>query len=152
VADDSFEALCEELRADYASGDKGALLRAIHYAILHRRADSLAPYDRDATLAWAAQAFEEAYTYVTRGGARSWDEVFGKPHHTNKKRLRTAQQVSQKYEIYWRVQNLHEHEGVPINDRLFERIGRETGIGGATVVKGLYYRVKSALSKLYGPL
>ena len=33
-------------------------------------------------------------------------------------------------------------EGARIDDKLFERVGRETGLGGATVIKKAYYRVE----------
>jgi hypothetical protein len=96
---------------------------------------------------WAQQAFIDACFHVEMGGAASWDDVFGRPHPPGK-HLRSIQLENRKYGIYSRVQEIVEKEDVPIDDKLFERVGRETGLGGATVIKNAYYRVKKILDRL----
>jgi hypothetical protein len=133
-----------ELHKAYRTGRKEALLQAIEHSVLNHK-----PIPR-----WARHAFDEAYTYVTRGGARSWDAVFGKPHLG--KHLRTSQQENRKYEIYQRVKRLHDRKWrgkqIPLDEYLFAHVGKRSGIGSATVVKDLYYQVEHALRILYGPL
>ena len=73
-----------ELHNAYRAGRKEALLQAIEHSVLNRK-----PIPR-----WARQAFDEAYTRVMMGDARSWDVVFGKPHLG--KHQRTSQQANRK--------------------------------------------------------
>jgi hypothetical protein len=124
-------------RAAYESGDKAALLQMIQLCFVLEW-----PVPE-----WAAKAFVEACGYVEMGGSRSWDDVFGCPR-PKKKHKRSAQLRNRKYDIYKRVQDLHEQEGMPIDGRLFERVGRETGLGGSTVIKELYYQVAHLLRLL----
>ncbi len=96
---------------------------------------------------WAANAFVDACSYVEMGGAASWDEVFGHPHPP-KKHKRSLQLENLKHGVHKRVREIVEKEGAPIDDKLFERVGRETGLGGSTVIKGLYYQVERTLRRL----
>ena len=81
------------------------------------------------------------------GGARSWDDAFGSPHpkgrHRNAVRLEKL-----KYKVHSRVRDIHKKEGVSINNELFERVGKELGLGGKTTVSELYGKVERMLSCL----
>jgi hypothetical protein len=165
VADEeeTFEAFSEAERRAYEANrsDKGALLRTIHLSIVLRE-----PIPE-----WAAKAFEKAYNYVMMGGARSWNEVFGDPHPGKHKGSVALE--NRKYEVHRRVRVLHEGgerrgldalrqdprktpPGLPIDEALFERVGRELGQemnrGGKpiskTVISELYYRVEHILRRL----
>ncbi|PWT84410.1 MAG: hypothetical protein C5B56_15680 [Proteobacteria bacterium] len=122
----------EDLRAHYEAGDKSALLRAVLYAAMFRR--PLAE--------WAADAFKAAYECVERGGARSWDDVFGYPHPPGKQ-LRSIQLDALKYQV-WSVVRAGAAKGMAIDEQLFEEVGNIFGIG-KTKAGELYYEAKRAL-------
>jgi hypothetical protein len=132
----TFEALQADLCEAYKQGRKGALLQAIELSILHRR-----PLPD-----WASEAFDHAYSFVMMGGAHSWDEVFGQPHPTGKHLLKIGRE-NRKFEVWRRVRQLHE-EGAPIDSGLFERVGRETGLGEKTVISELYYKVEQLVRRM----
>ena len=125
--------LDEELRREFEDGHHGAVLTAIFLAF---ECDCPVPD-------WARAAFRERYsTHVT---ARSWDEVFGKLHRKGEHAL-TRKLDARKWDIHRRVRELHE-QGQPIDTRLFRRVGKELRVGGATVVKAIYYPVEQALRR-----
>jgi hypothetical protein len=124
-------------RVAYEAGDKAALLLIIQHCFMQRW-----PVPD-----WAQQAFVDACGCVEMGGAESWDEAFGHPHPPRKHK-RSIQLENRKYGIYKRVREIVEKEDAPIDDKLFERVGRESGLGGATVIKNAYYRVEKILRRL----
>jgi hypothetical protein len=137
--DDELERESEVHRLAYEAGDKAALLLMIrHCFMLHWPVPE-----------WAARAFADACSYVEMGGAASWDEVFGRPHPPGKHK-RSLQLENRKYGIHRRVREIVDNEGCSIDDKLFERVGRETGLGGATVIKNAYYRVEKILHRVFG--
>jgi hypothetical protein len=124
-------------RLCYEAGDKAALLLLMrHCYLMHWDVPE-----------WAQKAFLDVLDRVGRGDVRSWDDVFGEPLPKGK-HMRTAQLEHRKYAIYIHVRAIVEKERVPIDGKLFERVGRETGLGGSTVIKGLYYRVERVLRRL----
>jgi hypothetical protein len=123
------------MRRFYEAGYKQNLLNAIMHAIRLRRP----PAD------WAAQAFEKAYLTVTGGKAESWDDVFGRPKRAGE-HLRSIEREAGKFEVYNRVQ-IHASNGAPIDDRLFEQVGLETGLGKATTIRTLYYKAKAVIDR-----
>jgi hypothetical protein len=123
-------------RRAYEGGNKPALLLMIrHCFMLHWPVPE-----------WAVRAFVDACSHVEMGGAASWDAVFGRPHRVGK-HLRSVQLANRKYGIHKRVREIAE-KGVPVDTSLFERVGRETGLGGATVIKRAYYQVEKILHRL----
>ena len=54
---------------------------------------------------------------------------------------------STRFAVYRYVRELHE-KGAPIDDTLFERVGRDTGLGGKTTIKELYSRVERVLQRV----
>ena len=127
------EAFFAVFREAYERGKKNVVLETVRIAIELRQ-----PIPE-----WAAKAFVAAYDQVMETGA-SWDDVFGRPHPKGKHR-HTFRLESRKYEIYDLVQKLHKIEGKPIGNDLFSHVGRKTGIGGATIVRDLYYRVQRVM-------
>jgi len=136
----SLEEESELHRRAYEAGDKAALLLMIRHCFMLRW-----PVPE-----WAANAFVDACSYVEMGGARSWDEVFGKPHLGRHKGSVALE--NRKYGIHKRVQKLHER-GATIDESLFERVGKVFGrimnpdrkpISN-TVISELYYRVEHIL-------
>ena len=137
MSDESFNDLSALLHEAYKAGRKAALLQAIALSIRHHQ-----PIPD-----WAASAFDDAYGAVMMGATRSWNDVFGDPHPISK-HLKTVQGDNMKFGVYARVQDIHEREGVPIDDELFTRVGKEMRLGGKTRVKELYARVKGLLQRL----
>jgi hypothetical protein len=133
----TFEDYSALQRKGYEAGDKAALLQMILLCVEHQK-----PLPD-----WAGTAFEELYHQVIMGGARSWDDAFGSPHpkgrHVNAVRLEKL-----KYKVHRRVRDIHDKERVPIDNELFERVGRELGIGGKTTVSELYGKVERILNRL----
>jgi len=124
---------------EYQGGDKAALFLMIRHCFMQ-----CWPVPE-----WAQRAFIDACSYVEMGGAASWDEVFGRPHPQGKHK-RSVQLENRKYGVHKRVREIVEKEGTPIDAKLFERVGRETGLGGATVIKKAYYQVEKILRRLEG--
>jgi len=95
---------------------------------------------------WLQRAYIDAYRKVRHYRAASWSAVFGRPHpkgtHLNAKReLR-----ENKYNIYFLIEKIIESEPeTPIDGYLFERVGRELGIGGKTKISDIYYEVKAEI-------
>ena len=128
------DGLFANLRHRYEQkGDKRALLQAILYASMFGRR----------LPKWAADAFKAAYERVERGDAESWDDAFGRPHPAGK-HLKSVRLDFLQYELWGMVNYLHEHEGRPIDEELFEAIGQKFGLGKTTVNKR-YYAAKRAL-------
>jgi hypothetical protein len=127
-------------RLAYEAGDNAALLLMIrHCFMLHWPVPD-----------WAANAFVDACSYVEMGGARSWDEVFGKPHPGKHKRSVALKNL--KYGIHRRVCNLHKG-GMPIDEALFDRVGQEMKPPvSKTVISDSYYRVERILRRLGLPV
>ena len=75
--------------------------------------------------------------------AKSWDDVLGRPyrkgiHHEARRKRRQYRKV-----VYDRILEIKKAEpDTAIDGALFERVGRELGIGGKTLVEEYYYSVK----------
>jgi hypothetical protein len=139
MAEDDFDLEYEAalLRETYERGDKSALVKTILAAFVLR----------EAVPDWAVEAFVDACDSVMTGHARSWDDVFGSPHPQGA-HLYTIQKERRRFEVYRLVREIHEKEGVPIDDGLFERVGRETGLGGKTAIADLYGKVGRMMRRL----
>jgi hypothetical protein len=73
-----------------------------------------------------------------RGKLKSWDDIFGKPF-PGKRRTGTVT-WSRQPEVLQEVRRLQKQEKLPIGPELFEKAGRNLGVGGKTTVSKLYYR------------
>jgi hypothetical protein len=94
---------------------------------------------------WAVSIIDEADTNAMYGDLKSWDEVFGKPH-TPKKGQRLFE-FHLRHRVWAEVTNAHS-KGEPIDDLLFERIGKKMKIGRKTKVKDLYAAARDELTGL----
>jgi uncharacterized protein (DUF433 family) len=145
IADEAvdFDLESEENRKSYEDGDTTALLRMLEHCALFRRAMP----------EWASFEFDSIYRAALAGGIQSWDDVFGRPWHPKRPRAqrRAVSTEAQKWAVWKRVRDLHEGEGKPpIDNALFERVGRETGVGGKSTVAALYVRVERAVRRVLG--
>jgi len=83
---------------------------------------------------WACEVFTGVDPHVKWGMIESWNEVFGKPREKARSVIKAKNSRTSVYEM---VQLLNAR-GNPINDAMFELIGKRLGIGGKTTVKNLY--------------
>lgn len=93
---------------------------------------------------WCQTAYKEAYRKVRECKAKSWDDVFGRPHHKGT-HLGTQRQWHEKgHLVYRRIQQIKKNDpSTPIDGSLFESVGKELGIGGKTLTEGYYYKWKN---------
>lgn len=120
------------LRAAHEQGDRRAVLEALHLCAVH----SL-PLP-----GWVAQAYANAYMMVRLGEARSWDDVFG-PAIPKGAHLSRVKKERKALAVYWEVYRRHA-ENEPIDDLLFESVGKPLGLG-KTSTSDLYYSAKRRL-------
>jgi hypothetical protein len=115
------------LEKSFATGkDPGAVLQAIFICL-----------QRDLPIPdWASGEFRRAYAKGSHGQLKSWDEVFGRPRTADQYR-RWWQRVSVPQKVWGAVAEAKGRK-VPIDDKLFEKIGRDLGLGGKTKVREFY--------------
>lgn len=124
--------LCGLYRA-YQDGDKKAILEALAICCFY----SL-PIPR-----WLERACLAAYRKVQNYKVKSWEDVFGRPHPKGTHILTKRQEIEYSRKVYERIQQIKKNKpSTPIDGALFERIGKEFGIGGKTLTEGYYYKGK----------
>jgi hypothetical protein len=123
------------IKADFDAGDGAALLRIVRFCSIYGW-----PLP-----GWAGQAFDSICARAEQGDVASWDDVFGKPFAG--KQRRAVQTRSRRYEVWGKVRDIVEAESAPVTNELFERVGRELGIGGKSTVSDLYYEVDQAVRR-----
>jgi hypothetical protein len=121
------------LKSAYEAGNKNALWKMIVVCAL-----SKSPIP-----GWAASILEGADGYVAWGELNSWDELFGKPRQKSRSVMIGW---NRRLEVWERIMDLH-HRGAPINDDLFDRVGKELGIGARETVRKLYKSAKEEFSR-----
>jgi hypothetical protein len=137
--EESGDPIAKELSASeaaYKTGDLAALLHAIHFCF---RLQKPVP-------AWAVAAFIEAYRQGMHGQLKSWDDVFGHPRTRTQWDRMTKEFVAGP--IILDAVSEAKANGKPIDDGLFERIGRTLlpmHRLGKTKIKQIYAYWRSAL-------
>lgn len=86
---------------------------------------------------WLARAFSDAYGKVALAKVKSWDDAFGKPFPKGIQVKRLHLKKMHATNVYFRVQELH-LAGEPIDVELFEKVGKEYGLG-KTLASEYYY-------------
>jgi hypothetical protein len=89
--------------------------------------------------AWAKQGFFAGFEQVCRNEVRSWDAAFGAPVPKGV-HLATRRQRHRRLMAAYTVWQKHQ-AGAPLDDTLFERVGRKFGLG-KTVCKQAYYQIR----------
>jgi len=117
------------------NGDKSALLDAIYYCCLMKR-----PLPE-----WLRRAFLTAYNTKTGYEIKSWDDAFGQPHPKGKHVDRERLKFKLRHILVQRVEELQSE--MPIDKKLFEKIGKELGIGGSTTISDIYYEERRQLKE-----
>ena len=128
-----FEDNSRRFRSAYESGEKIALWKMIVMCAIHKSPIS----------EWAASILEGADDYVAWGDLNSWNELFGKPRLQSRS---VIQGQNRTLEVWERIMDLH-LRGAPINDDLFDRVGKELGIGARETVIKLYKAAKKQFSR-----
>lgn len=115
----------------FERGDRGALMAAIRLCANH---DLVMP-------SWISRGFIKGYDAVLNGRAASWDDAFGRPYKkgTHLQSLRTKRLL--RFQVFNMVQRIRDAESVPIDEGLFERVGRRLGIC-KTLASDLYYEAQ----------
>lgn len=97
---------------------------------------------------WVARGFLRGYDAVVNLRMGSWDEAFGRPYpkgmHIAKGRLRRLK----RFQVYSAAKCILACEpATPIDERLFERVGKDCGVS-RSVANQLYYEAKRSLGWL----
>lgn len=112
----------QELKEVYElhkSGHQKALIEAIHLCAIN----SL-PLPR-----WCEYGFLKAYRKVRQYKARSWDDVFGKPHKKSTNLVAKEKEWEKGFLVYWRIKEIKEkNPELPIDNELFETVGKDFGV------------------------
>ncbi len=92
---------------------------------------------------WASKAYIEAFRSIERMKVRSWDQAFGPPFKKGVHLHEAAQRQRLAPAVFAEVREvLALDPASPIDDGLFEQVGKRFGIG-KTLAKELYYERQS---------
>jgi hypothetical protein len=119
----------DHLQRAFERGDRLALFSAVALAM---DTDTAVPE-------WAKQAFFAGYEQVCRDEVRSWDAAFGAPVPKGV-HLATRRQRHRRLMAAYAIRREHQ-AGAPLDDTLFERVGRKFNFG-KTACKQAYYHIK----------
>jgi hypothetical protein len=112
------------------AGDKSAVMWA-----LYRCLECEVPIPE-----WVSEAFVTECAKVAGFQVGTWDEAFGKPHPKGTHLATKRKHASKGWRIYLDVLNATD-AGRPIDEGLFDEVGRRHGVG-KTLAAELYYQEK----------
>jgi len=117
----------EILKEILNGGGKWALLYAMHQCLLLNR-----PLPE-----WLRFAFLDIYDSATAYKIKSWDDAFGRPHPKHTHVNKGKRKFEFRHLILQRVEALRSE--MPVDKELFEKIGKDLGIGGGTTISEIHY-------------
>ena len=117
----------EERRLQFEAGHKMSLLAAIRICANH---DLVMP-------GWVARAFISGYEKVLTCRANSWDKVFGNPYQKGR-HLAAMRKKRNLSPAVWNAVNDARQQGAPVDEDLFEEVGKAYGLG-KTLAAEYYY-------------
>ena len=123
--------MLEQCRKGYEEGANAALLQALRICA---RADLVMPE-------WAARGYIKAWDTFRLARAKTLDEAFGVSWPKGKHLSATRKQIMNDLGVLMRVEELNE-SGMPIDDQLFRKVGKELGLG-KTLTSDYYYSAKA---------
>jgi hypothetical protein len=126
----------EILKEIFDGGNKWPLLYAIHQCLLLKR-----PLPE-----WLRLAFLDAHDSATGYEIKSWDDAFGRPHPKGAHIKNQKRHFELRHVIVQRVEELRSE--MPVDKKLFEKIGKDLGIGGSTTVSKIYYEERRRLKEM----
>jgi len=127
----------EILKEIFEGGGKWALLYAIYHCCLVKR-----PLPE-----WLQFAFLDAYESAKGFKVKSWDDAFDRLHPKGTHVDKEKRHFELRYVITQRVEKLRS-EKKPVDNELFDEIGKELGIGGHTTVSKIYYEEHGRLKEI----
>lgn len=94
---------------------------------------------------WCATAFtsgwRKLFVYAETG---SWDDIFGKPYPKGTHISKLRDQWRDSLPTFRHIRKMKDADpSLPIDEKLFEYVGRELGVGGSTKVSEYYYYWKN---------
>jgi hypothetical protein len=119
------------LKVAFDRGDKVALFAAMKNCAQH---GLVMPE-------WVSRAFLAGYRKVISYRVGSWDEAFGRPHPKGKHLDNLREDREKQVAIAIHIRRLVRSEGRPIDDALFEEVGKKFGMA-KTRCNRLYYEAK----------
>jgi len=123
-----------ELQKSYQSGDNGAILKALHICFSKQL-----PIPK-----WCSTAYLNKYRQVKFYQAKTWGDVFGNPHPSGTHLATKKQEIDYSFRVYDRIKQIKADDpSIPVDGWLFERVGKEFGIGGKTLTEEYYYKWKN---------
>lgn len=125
-----------ELENAFGRGDKMALFAAVRKCANH---DLVMPD-------WVSRAFIRGYDAVLTCSAASWDEAFGRPYPKGMHLANVRESRTKRFAIWLRVSELRDIDRLAIDDAIFERVGKEFGVGKTRANK-LYYEAERMLPR-----
>jgi hypothetical protein len=118
----------ERQQLQYEQGYKRALLYGLDYCLMN---NVQAPM-------WIKQGLSNAMNAAGAYQIKSWDEVFGEILPKGKRIATERRKAEISWDLFSRIQDLHK-AGEAIDEKLFEKVGRDFGVG-KTVAAELYYK------------
>ena len=127
-----------QLHARYQAGDSSAILEAMTLCFSK---EFMIPQ-------WCIEAFRYAYNDIkVNFVSKSWDAVFGKPHRKGMHLAAAQQEKELMPYVYELIKTIKEiSPQTPIEQGLFEAVGKELGISGSTA-RDYYYKAKKKNKK-----
>jgi hypothetical protein len=118
---------------DYQSGNKRHLFDTIYFCAANKRK----------LPDWAREMIIMAHLRSRYGRLKSWEEIFGKPFPGKSRKgiLTKARALEVWIAVRQRVEKRQSTKDQPIDEGLFEEVGKELGVGGHSTVSKLYYQV-----------
>lgn len=95
----------------------------------------------------AVPFFLDAYESAKGFKVKSWDDAFDRLHPKGTHVDKEKRHFELRYVITQRVEKLRS-EKKPVDNELFDEIGKELGIGGHTTVSKIYYEEHGRLKEI----
>jgi hypothetical protein len=127
----------KELHTHFKTGTKAAILEALHLCTLNDL-----PIPR-----WCAMGYLAAFRKVVHYRAKSWDDVFGRPHPKRMQLEAKRRRREKGPAVYNRITDIKKMDpDTPIDAGLFESVGKEFGLC-KTLTEEYYYEMVHWLEK-----
>jgi hypothetical protein len=95
---------------------------------------------------WAASAYIKAYDEVNNARAKSWSKVFGDPYPKGRHLAAIRKKRELQFAVFNKItQTLAMEPSLPIDESLFEKVGKELNIE-KTLASEYYYAAKKQTS------
>jgi hypothetical protein len=97
---------------------------------------------------WCVFKYIKSYRDVYFKAVTSWDDSFGRPHPKGTHANDIRKWKADAFRVKERIEEIVKKEDAPIEPELFERVGKELGMGAHTTTSNLYYYAKHIVKSL----